>query len=420
MSDCPTCGNHSWLCQQCKMEALESRHGVPSDHFETAADLNDQDNQDNLEYRCTSCGHEYTGSAPCPECSAHRRRYIGPLPGEESRTDGESEVATDGGRESEGREAFLTGNAHWCDLCKRPFDTITDLANHDCRPVRTDGGADQDDEYYVVDETRSAVVDGPFNAKELAAAAARDRGPEHIVATDGALELLALTSNTTIRWENDDVDLVTDGGRVQDHVSIENRPSIKSRLEEIDQLTESLLEDVQDDEDLAEPTRKAGERYLRGIRAQTESAMTVLVGPEAAFDDWPDDDHDDSAPVATTDGGQPIHRATCEDCAWSFENTDLVDVSDEMDRHARKEMHDVDLKRAVATDGGIDQPLTGTQRPWPANPDVTCHTCDATVPYNDMESEGWTYETLENGEQPAYCPDCSADMGTEQDGGESA
>jgi len=34
MSDCPTCGNHSWLCQQCKMEALEDRHGVPEDHFE--------------------------------------------------------------------------------------------------------------------------------------------------------------------------------------------------------------------------------------------------------------------------------------------------------------------------------------------------------------------------------------------------
>ncbi|WP_265108191.1 hypothetical protein [Halosolutus halophilus] len=166
--------------------------------------------------------------------------------------------------------------------------------------------------------------------------------------------MLALTSNTTIRWENDDVDLVTDGGRVQDRASIENHSSIKSRLEEIDQLTRSLLEDVQDDEDLAEPTRKAGERYLRGIRAQTESAMTVLVGPEAAFDDWPDDDHDDSAPVATTDGGQPIHRATCEDCAWSFENKDLVDVSDEMERHARKEMHDVDLERAVATDGGYD------------------------------------------------------------------
>lgn len=47
----------------------------------------------------------------------------------------------------------------------------------------------------------------------------------------------------------------------------------------------------------------------------------------------------------------PVHRADCEDCAWSFEDEDLVDVSDEMERHARKEMHDVDLERAVATDG---------------------------------------------------------------------
>ena len=53
-----------------------------------------------------------------------------------------------------------------------------------------------------------------------------------------------------------------------------------------------------------------------------------------------------------TDGGRPEHRANCEDCSWTYRDTDLVDVSDEMERHARKEMHDVDLERAVATDGG--------------------------------------------------------------------
>ncbi len=32
MSDCPTCGNRDYLCQQCKMDALERRHGLPSDY----------------------------------------------------------------------------------------------------------------------------------------------------------------------------------------------------------------------------------------------------------------------------------------------------------------------------------------------------------------------------------------------------
>lgn len=73
------------------------------------------------------------------------------------------------------------------------------------QPIATDGGVDEDDEYYVVDENRAAVVAGPFTSKENAAEEALDRGPDHIVATEGSLELIALTSNTTIRWENDDV-----------------------------------------------------------------------------------------------------------------------------------------------------------------------------------------------------------------------
>jgi hypothetical protein len=48
----------------------------------------------------------------------------------------------------------------------------------------------------------------------------------------------------------------------------------------------------------------------------------------------------------------PKHRADCTECPWSYRDEDLVDVSDEMERHARKEHHHVDLQRAVATDGG--------------------------------------------------------------------
>lgn len=32
MSSCPRCGNRDYLCQPCKMEELESRHGLPSEN----------------------------------------------------------------------------------------------------------------------------------------------------------------------------------------------------------------------------------------------------------------------------------------------------------------------------------------------------------------------------------------------------
>jgi hypothetical protein len=47
-----------------------------------------------------------------------------------------------------------------------------------------------------------------------------------------------------------------------------------------------------------------------------------------------------------------LHRATCADCAWSREGEDLIEVTDKMERHGRKEQHHVDLDKAVATDGG--------------------------------------------------------------------
>ena len=48
------------------------------------------------------------------------------------------------------------------------------------------------------------------------------------------------------------------------------------------------------------------------------------------------------------------HRADCADCPWTFEDEDLIEVSDELERHSQKEHHHVDLERAVATDGGED------------------------------------------------------------------
>jgi len=51
--------------------------------------------------------------------------------------------------------------------------------------------------------------------------------------------------------------------------------------------------------------------------------------------------------------------ADCNDCAWRTTTENLVDAGDEADRHRRKEMHDVEVKRAVADGGdlyGVDDP----------------------------------------------------------------
>ena len=68
-------------------------------------------------------------------------------------------------------------------------------------------------DYYVVDEARPAVVDGPLPVAR-AKALADKHGPDHIVAKRSAIQLLESAGNTTVRWETDgDVDIVTDGGR---------------------------------------------------------------------------------------------------------------------------------------------------------------------------------------------------------------
>lgn len=67
-------------------------------------------------------------------------------------------------------------------------------------------------EYYVVDEARPAVVDGPLSMAR-ARTLANEYGPNHVVASRDAVRQLESASNTTVRWEIDDVDVVTDGGR---------------------------------------------------------------------------------------------------------------------------------------------------------------------------------------------------------------
>ncbi|RDZ53094.1 hypothetical protein C5C07_15275 [Haloferax sp. Atlit-4N] len=86
--ECRKCGQRTGanrrLCQMC---SLDKRYG---NDFDRATEVDDE--PDELEHRCVSCGHEQTCtlSDDCEECGERRWRYIGPLPGEDR-------VATDGG-----------------------------------------------------------------------------------------------------------------------------------------------------------------------------------------------------------------------------------------------------------------------------------------------------------------------------------
>lgn len=80
---------------------------------------------------------------------------------------------------------------------------------------------------------------------------------------------------------------------------------------------------------------------------RADSAVTTGVAADLVAAD-PDD--------YVADGGRPQHRADCEDCAWSFRSGVFAEVSDRAERHARKEVgHDVDIQRAVVTDGGVSR-----------------------------------------------------------------
>lgn len=58
---------------------------------------------------------------------------------------------------SDPRDAFLRGDAHYCDLCKQAFETLEELADHDCPPTDAttapDGGSNTAVRGYVVSGT---------------------------------------------------------------------------------------------------------------------------------------------------------------------------------------------------------------------------------------------------------------------------
>ena len=109
-----------------------------------------------------------------------------------------------------------------CEACTHHFDEP--VVDDETADVVTDGGhppghspepstsPSSAAEFYVVDEARPAVVDGPLPMAR-AKALATDHGPDHVVASPDAIQLLETAGEATVRWETDeDVDVVTDGG----------------------------------------------------------------------------------------------------------------------------------------------------------------------------------------------------------------
>ena len=105
-----------------------------------------------------------------------------------------------------------------CVQCDRVYsredhDECPHCSNAGLDEFATDGGRARDDEtFYLVDEQRTTVTAGPFDSADAARAASTS--PAEIVATGTVLDMVRLSSATTLRWETDDEpDLVTDGGR---------------------------------------------------------------------------------------------------------------------------------------------------------------------------------------------------------------
>ncbi|WP_201293988.1 hypothetical protein [Natronorubrum halalkaliphilum] len=242
MSSCSTCGNQSWLCQQCKLDDLEDRHGSPADQ-----DVN----------------HWVLGDD----------------------------------RELWHASTDFDAGVHTC-ACDDEIPTPLEWSSEDLRYVP--------DRYAEVPVCQGCV--------------ARLEGTRaETVPDDATFERAS--------------ELRADGGR-----------SETDRLERAVREAAVLVE--------------AGDT-TRAAVATAATAHRV----EHRRDDVLERVHDRRDGQLVTDGGRPLHRANCEDCSWSYSNDDLVDVSDEMERHARKEMHDIDLERAVATDGGRVNSSSDTEHP---------------------------------------------------------
>jgi len=91
-----------------------------------------------IEYERRNGEWRETGREPISAVALHlrgHREYEGHKDDPDLPTIGQP-AATDGG--ATGRDAFLAGDAHYCAVCDQPFETLEDVAVHDCR-TRPDG-----------------------------------------------------------------------------------------------------------------------------------------------------------------------------------------------------------------------------------------------------------------------------------------
>lgn len=146
-----------------------------------------------------------------------------------SRDAGDEEIGANGGIEPCHRcgtdllvQRSSTDHDFWCHGCGKHFGagdrsgTAVPLPDGGhppgCSPESSTADSSPDGEWFVLDEARTAVIDGPLpmaRAKTLA----NEYSPDHIAIARSAIELLENASSATVRWETDDVDVVTDGGK---------------------------------------------------------------------------------------------------------------------------------------------------------------------------------------------------------------
>ncbi|MEY7847741.1 hypothetical protein AB7C87_00860 [Natrarchaeobius sp. A-rgal3] len=108
------------------------------------------------------------------------------------------------------------------------------------------------------------------------------------------------------------------------------RPSIETRLEQLDVLTRTLLADLEHPDRvpaLETNAHKAVRRHLRQIRAEASQAGLQLVGPEATMPYRPREDRDGPRRTGTVSstGGLASGLLECDPSANPLEREESID-----------------------------------------------------------------------------------------------
>lgn len=269
----------------------------------------------------------------CSECfgTSSQDTYHGRKPADVLEDAG-FDVVTDGGRDlgPRGREAFLDGDAHYCDICDRPFDSWDDLANHDCRPVRTDGGVSSgrrgDDTVELRIRTDRVNLAAIISTYSIGLECGPTFGPGETFLED-VLEGM------------DDVYPADD--RVHDVVG--------------------WVGDLDSNADL--------EVDVELVELEGEPSIDPHDGDGG---DDPDGPGQDGVPIAISDGGRNIDFvAVCEQCG-ELDRGDIEQAGDALEDH--DPFHDTEIKR-VATDGGFSASGADRDIEGPAAGSKVCFEC---------------------------------------------